>query len=175
MSQSTGKLKKLIIVNGTMGVGKTTVCQELRQRLQNSVWLDGDWCWMMNPWDFNDENKAMVMSNISYLLNNFLANSFFDYIIFSWVIHTDDILHDVLAGLNRTNSQVYPITLMCNEKELAKRILQDKRSRRPIHNNLNRLKACEDMHTIKIDTSNKPVEEVVCNIINLIHSSEQNY
>ena len=28
-----------------MGVGKTTVCQLLKQDLPNSVFLDGDWCW----------------------------------------------------------------------------------------------------------------------------------
>jgi len=42
-------LKKLVIINGTMGVGKSTICKELSKRLENSVWLDGDWCWMMNP------------------------------------------------------------------------------------------------------------------------------
>jgi len=29
-------------VNGTMGVGESTVCQELYMQLQNAVWLDGD-------------------------------------------------------------------------------------------------------------------------------------
>lgn len=166
MKQSVDKLKKLVIINGAMGVGKTTVCQELRQRLQNSVWLDGDWCWMMNPWDFNDENKAMVMDNISYLLNNFLGNSSFDYVIFSWVIHTNDILQDIITRLNQTNFELYSITLMCSEKELAKRIVQDQRSRRSIDNSLDRLKAYDAMNTTKIDTSNMSVDEVVSDIFN---------
>ena len=54
-------MKKLIIINGTMGVGKSTVSKELNQRLKKSIWLDGDWCWMMNPWDFSEENKSMVL------------------------------------------------------------------------------------------------------------------
>ena len=38
-------MKKLYIIGGTMGVGKTTVCNILKKRLDMSVMLDGDWCW----------------------------------------------------------------------------------------------------------------------------------
>jgi len=58
-------MKKLIIINGTMGVGKTTTCNLLYKHFDKSIWLDGDWCWMMNPWDFNEENRKMVKKNIS--------------------------------------------------------------------------------------------------------------
>ncbi len=85
-------MKKLIIINGTMGVGKSTVSKEVSHRLHNSVWLDGDWCWMMNPWNFNDENKNMVLDNICYMLTNFLKNSSFDYVIFSWVLHLESVI-----------------------------------------------------------------------------------
>lgn len=57
--------KKLFIVNGAMWVGKTTTCKELSKKLQNSVWLDGDWCWMINPFVVNEENKRMVINNIN--------------------------------------------------------------------------------------------------------------
>ena len=58
-----------------MGVGKTATSKSLYQKLINSVWLDGDWCWMMNPFIANEENKEMVLDNISHLLRNFLMNS----------------------------------------------------------------------------------------------------
>ena len=48
-----------------MGVGKTTTCKELSKKLQNSVWLDGDWCWMINPFVVNEENKRLVINNIN--------------------------------------------------------------------------------------------------------------
>ena len=38
-------MKTLYMIGGTMGVGKTTVCQLLKHDLPNSVFLDGDWCW----------------------------------------------------------------------------------------------------------------------------------
>lgn len=67
-------MKKLIIINGTMGVGKTTISKEVHKSLDKSVWLNGDWCWMMNPWVFSEENIRMVMDNITYLLRNYLTN-----------------------------------------------------------------------------------------------------
>lgn len=58
-----GKLymKKLFIIDGTMGVGKTTVSQLLKQKLPNSVFLDGDWCWDSCPFQVTAETKEMVM------------------------------------------------------------------------------------------------------------------
>lgn len=73
--------KKLIIINGVPGVGKSTVSKELHTSLSKSVWLDGDWCWMMNPWMITEENIKMVERNINYLLRSYFSNSTFDYII----------------------------------------------------------------------------------------------
>ena len=36
------KMKTIYLIGGTMGVGKTTVCQQLKQDLFNSVFLNGD-------------------------------------------------------------------------------------------------------------------------------------
>ena len=68
-------MKTLYMIGGTMGVGKTTVCQQLKQDLPNSVFLDGDWCWDASPFQVTDETKAMVTNNICYVLNNFLKCS----------------------------------------------------------------------------------------------------
>ncbi|MBQ0125795.1 MAG: AAA family ATPase, partial [Clostridiales bacterium] len=38
-------MKTLYLIGGTMGVGKTTVCQQLKKELDKAVFLDGDWCW----------------------------------------------------------------------------------------------------------------------------------
>ena len=71
-------MKTLYLIGGTMGVGKTTVSQQLKKDLANSVFLDGDWCWDADPFQVTDETKAMVMDNICYLLNNFLHCSAYE-------------------------------------------------------------------------------------------------
>ncbi|MEG1875672.1 MAG: AAA family ATPase, partial [Angelakisella sp.] len=62
-------MKTFIMISGTMGVGKTTTCRELQKILPRNVFLDGDWCWDMQPFVVNEETKAMVMKNICFQLN----------------------------------------------------------------------------------------------------------
>lgn len=47
------------MINGTMGVGKTATSRELQKMLNNCVFLDGDWCWDMQPFIVNEETKRM--------------------------------------------------------------------------------------------------------------------
>lgn len=161
-------MKKVIIINGTMGVGKSSVCKELNKRIDKSVWLDGDWCWMMNPWVFNDENKKMVEDNIAFLLNNFLTNSTFEYVIFNWVIHREEIFKLILDRLEDYKFKLYKVTLICSESALVKRMKEDCRSTEVIGVSLQRLKAYKSMSTIKIDTTNKSIQETVDKIINIV-------
>ncbi|MBO4783943.1 MAG: AAA family ATPase, partial [Lachnospiraceae bacterium] len=56
-------MKTIYLIGGTMGVGKTTVSQQLKKELPNSVFLDGDWCWDADPFQVTEETKAMVMRN----------------------------------------------------------------------------------------------------------------
>ena len=37
-------MKKLFIIGGPMGVGKTAICQNMKNKLDTCVFLDGDWC-----------------------------------------------------------------------------------------------------------------------------------
>lgn len=164
--------KKLIIINGTMGVGKTATCKELNKKLENSVWLDGDWCWMMNPFKVNDENKKMVINNITYLLRSFLTNSSIKYIIFNWVIHVENIFSDILEPLSDLDFEVVKISLTCSKETLKKRILQDVKSNLReeacLSRSIERLKMYENMPTEKIDTSNLSILEAVDKIMKII-------
>ena len=65
-----------------MGVGKTSVCQQLKKILPNSVFLDGDWCWDADPFQVTEETKKMVTDNICYLVNNFLCCSAYETVNF---------------------------------------------------------------------------------------------
>lgn len=164
--------KKVIIINGTMGVGKSATCRELNKKLKNSVWLDGDWCWMINPFVVNEENKKMVINNINYLLRSFLTNSSLEYIIFNWVIHIEDIFDDILEPLNDLDFEIIKITLICDEDALKKRILGDVklklRDEECVRRSVERLDLYKEMSTKKIDTSNISVLETVDKIMKII-------
>ena len=42
-------MKRLWLIGGPMGVGKSRAGRLLRDRLPRSVYLDGDWCWDARP------------------------------------------------------------------------------------------------------------------------------
>ena len=167
-------MKKLIIINGTMGTGKSTVSELILKKLEKSVYLDGDWCWNMNPFTVNDENIQMVIKNIVFLLRSFLKNSNFQYIIFCWVIHKEEIFSYILDEIRDLDFELYKFTLLCDETELIKRITKDvvlgKRKTEQINESVGRLKLYKDMNTDKIDVTNKSPEETaeeICEKIKL--------
>ena len=96
-------MKRLIFVNGAMGAGKTTVCRELKEMLQPSVFLDGDWCWDMSPFVVTAETQQLVLDNICGMLNRFLACEAFENVIFCWVMHRQEIIDGILARLETAN------------------------------------------------------------------------
>jgi broad-specificity NMP kinase len=161
-------MKKLIIINGTPGSGKTSVAKLLNQELINSVWLDGDWCWMMNPFVVNDENKAMVESNIYHMLNNFINNSYIEYIIFNWVIGHDKLMNRIISHLNVEDAEIFKVSLICEEDVLRERMQLDGRSEDRIENSIERQRSYHSMDTIKLDTTNLNVNEVVDRIGEII-------
>ena len=155
-------MKKLIIINGTMGVGKSTVSELLLKETENSI-SDSDRCWNMNPFTVNEENIEMVLKNIIFLLRSFLNNSNFQYIIFCWVIHKEEIFKNILNEIRDLDFELYKFTLLCNETELARRIAGDiktgKRETGQINESISRLELYKNMDTYKIDVSSKTTKE----------------
>ena len=108
-----------------MGVGKTAVCQRMNELLASSVFLDGDWCWNANPFQVTDETKNMVMDNICHLLNNFIHCSAYENIVFSWVMHRQDVIDDLIGRLDTSRCTVKVFSLVCDEKTLRERLQKD--------------------------------------------------
>ncbi len=151
-------MKKLYIIGGTMGVGKTTVCNILKKRLDMSVMLDGDWCWDINPFIVNSCTKKLVLDNICYMLNNFIGCNEIENIIFCWVLHNQEIIDTILSRINLSDCEIINISLVCDQKNLIKRlekdILSGKRNNDIIDRSVNRLACYSSLKTLKIDTSN---------------------
>lgn len=167
-------MKKLIIINGTMGAGKTAVSKRLLEILQPSVFLDGDWCWNMNPFVVNEENKAMVMDNITHLLKVYLNNSGYEYLIFCWVIHQEEIFDQILKPLLGCDFTLYKISLICSESSLRRRLEADVQNggRTPdvIERSVQRITLYEKMDTVNIDVSDISPEQAAQKIAQMVKS-----
>lgn len=119
-------MKSLYLIGGPMGVGKTACCRALRDLLPRSVFLDGDWCWDMHPFQVTEATKALVMDNIVHCLGNFLACDAFDHVIFGWVMHQQAILDTLEARLSPPPSvRMVRVSLLCAPDELRRRIAGD--------------------------------------------------
>lgn len=164
-------MKKLYLIGGTMGVGKTTTCQTLKYKLHNSVFLDGDWCWDSHPFQVTAETKKIVMDNICFMLNNFIHCSSYDHIIFCWVMHQQEIIDEIIERLDLTDTKVIKISLVCHEKALTQRLSLDVekgiRNKDVIIRSVERIALYDQLDTVKIDVSDKSVEEVVKDIMKL--------
>lgn len=162
-------MKHLIMINGTMGVGKTTTSKQLAKLLQPCVFLDGDWCWDMHPFVVNDETKEMVIRNITFQLKQFLACSEFEYVIFCWVMHEQAIIDEICKQLDLQDVCLSCYSIVCEESILKERLMRDvalgKRSLELIERTIARLPLYENLNTIKVDVSHCTSEEAANMII----------
>ena len=161
-------MKNLYLIGGTMGAGKTTVCRILKQRSDRCVFLDGDWCWDMQPFQVTPETRKMVMENIIFLLNNFLRCPAYENIFFCWVMHEQAILDAILSRLETGGCRLRSVSLTASEAALRERLSRDVssglRTSDAIERSLTRLPMYQKLDTVKIDTTGKSVQAVCAEI-----------
>ena len=161
-----------------MGVGKSAVCEILNEKLPNSIYLDGDWCWSADPFVVTEETKAMVHDNIAHVLNNFINCPVYENIVFCWVMHEQDIIDRILKSICTDGCQVVNISLTCDETSLIRRLEKDiksgKRTADIIERSVARLPLYEKLNTIKINTSDKSAEAVANEILKLTDKGGEN-
>ena len=162
-------MKTLYFISGPMGVGKTAVSRELLRMLPRCAFLDGDWCWTMQPFIVTDETKAMVTDNIAHILGSFLSCSEFDHVVFCWVMHQQEIIDGLLARLPMDGVRFVNISLTCTQETLASRIEQDViaglRDKSAIQRSLSYLPLYESVDSIKLDTTELSPAEAAEQII----------
>lgn len=144
-----------------MGIGKSTICNQLNQDLDHSVFLDGDWCWNMDPFVVNQNTKNMVLDNITHCLNNFIHTPGIENIIFCWVMHKQDIIDKIIQKLDTEGVDIHLISLICEKEELIKRMLIDRRDNQTIRKSLQYLELYKDLDTQKIDVTTLDVQKTI--------------
>ena len=172
-------MKRLILINGTMGVGKTAVCRVLEKELAPCALFVGDWCWEMHPFQVTEETKRMVMENISFLLGQFLRCSAYETVLFCWVMQEESIAEDLLHRLDLRDIWVERFTLMASEQVLRQRLERDVaaglRQRDVIARSVQRLPMYQAMKTVKIDTSDLCVQQAAQQILWMLEKNSSQF
>jgi len=164
-------MKNLYVIGGTMGVGKTSVCQQLKLKLKDSVFLDGDWCWDSNPFQVTEETKKMVLENIIFMLNQFLKCDAYENVIFCWVMHEQSIIDEIINELNLSGCSIKVISLICSKEtlkeNLQKDIISGKRDADIVNRSLERLSLYDNLDTTKINVDGKSIEDIAEEIVQI--------
>lgn len=164
-------MKNLYIIGGTMGVGKTSVCQQLKLLLGNCVYLDGDWCWDADRPAQTKETKELVLANIVYLLNSYINSITYSNIVFGWPLHKQEVIDELLFKIDTDKCVIKYASLICSEDTLRKHIQKDikdgTRFEHDVQLSLEKLSLYNSLDTVKIYVDNKTPKQVAQEIINL--------
>ena len=112
---------KVIILNGPMGVGKTTVGKYIADHYPGTAFIDGDWCLDLHPFVGNRETKSMAVDNILHMIGNYMKCSVCKMIVLVWLMDDPWVLRAITDGLSALQAEVKSVTLVCDRENLIRR------------------------------------------------------
>jgi len=165
-------MKKLIVILGANGIGKSTVSADFLRRLSNSAYIDSDYCRMMNPSALTEETIAVNKKNIHDLILNYFDCSTVQNVIFPYGLHghRKQLFEDLLNELKQNiEFKFCPILLVCDEAENVRRMKADGRDDERIKRGVINTHAIYDEYDYpRIDVTNLTVSETVDMILKIL-------
>lgn len=115
-------MKNLILITGTIGVGKSNISLLLARMIEPAAYLDGDWCWQVYP---KEENQMAALDSVVGVLNNYLKQDGIDNIILDWTIYDEELINTLVARLDSAPFKLHKFCLTCDEDVLRSRLVYD--------------------------------------------------
>ena len=112
----------IIIINGSLGVGKSSVSEELHYKFDKSVYLDGDYIGYVHPFEIYDEARIDHLYRTLELLVSFHQQNGFQNFVINYVFESADSLQALLNRLTPLDSSIHTYWLTCQPEEQASRI-----------------------------------------------------
>ncbi len=117
---------RVIIINGPMGAGKTTVGKIIAEKHPGTAFIDGDWCMDLHPFVGDEETRAIAVDNILHMIRNYQKCSSCAMIVLAWLIDEPWVMQRLTGGLFNLGLEIKNVTLICNEEELTRRWKNDR-------------------------------------------------
>lgn len=154
---------KVVIINGPMGVGKTSVGKCIAKGYPGTAFIDGDWCLDIHPFVGSRETKAMAVDNILHMIKNYKNCSVCQMIVLVWLMDDQWVRERIENGISEMKLDVRSVTLVCSQEELIYRWKKDFtcewRTDEWLGVSLKSLSAFQQMENC-IDTSGFSIEEI---------------
>lgn len=161
-------MKNLLFLCGPNGIGKTTICKRIVQKLDHSAYVDSDPCRLMNPFILNNDTIPTIAKNISSLITNYLDCPVIETVIFSYGFHgrRKEVFEIVMESLSSRDFNFVPFLLECSLEENIERMNMDNRSfERKQRAIIESRKAFVDTLYPKIDITNLSISEAAVSIM----------
>lgn len=112
----------IIIINGSLGVGKSTVAEEVHWKFEKSVNLDGDAIGDVHPFEIYDLARIDQLYHALALLVGFYRQNGYFNLVINYVFESPASLQDLLTLLRPLDPDIHTYWLTCDEQEQARRI-----------------------------------------------------
>jgi broad-specificity NMP kinase len=112
----------ILIINGSLGVGKTSVAEELHWKFDKSIHLDGDSIGNVNPFEIYDPARIDHLYRTLELLIRFHQGFGYHNFVINYVFESADSLQALLDLLHPLDPVIHTYWLTCTESEQARRI-----------------------------------------------------
>ena len=157
-------MKRLYLIGGPMGVGKTTVGHALANKLENAIYIEGDLGWKDIPFIVNEENKKIVLNNIIEMVNSAFSNDY-QNVILGWVMDLQSTIDEIVSKTIAKGIKIYSISLIANPETITLRLENDfkngvRKDDGVVERSIKRIPHYDSLETIKINTSIFSVDEV---------------
>lgn len=172
------EMKRLILLCGANGIGKSTASAELMKRLPHSSYIDSDYCRMTNPPIFNEELIRLNYKNILAMMENSFACGEIQNVIFPFGFHghRKQLFDALLEELRQKgiSFELVPVLLYCGEEENVRRARADGRDEERIRRGIRNSRVVyENVNYPRIDVTDMTAEETAEEILKLIGTGNE--
>jgi len=112
----------IIIINGSLGVGKSSVSEQLHWKFDKSVNLDGDHIGFVHPFEIYDDARINHLYRTLALLIGFHQNNDYHNFVINYVFEAPESLQELLQLLHPLDSSIHTYWLTCSVEEQERRI-----------------------------------------------------
>ena len=101
---------KVIVINGPMGVGKTTVGKIIAERNPGTAFIDGDWCMDLHPFTGNYQKCSVC-----------------GMVVLAWLMDDEWVRRGIAEGIAALGAEVKETVLICDRESLIRRWKNDRK------------------------------------------------